>query len=248
MKTKSLFCLMAILWCFVSCNENDVPNDIDGGRSYYYGFPCHAHNLLTVVSEIPFGSSGYDIEKVVGGEVKTAEFAISLITYDSLDVEVPRFYEKTETHDVGFDVFQTVERDGLSGVETAIDTYNSLTRTVLKMVQYRFEGVASLSIVATRDFNGIAAGKELTHCFHIVRYTPPFILSYDTYELSVYDEWRTDDIADWLAMKPLAQPGMTLMLKENAREAAEDITFTITMTLTNGKVLTATTPAISIVK
>ncbi|MBR5842629.1 MAG: hypothetical protein IKY64_08510 [Bacteroidaceae bacterium] len=247
MKTKLLFCLMAILWCIVSCNENDVTNDIDGGSSYYYGFPCHAHNLLTVVSEIPFESSGYDIEKIVGGEVKTAEFAISLITYDSLDVEVPRFYEETEAHDVGFWVFQTVERDGISEVEEAIDTYNSRTRVVNTSIQYRFEGVDSLSIIATQDFNGIAAGKELAHCFHIVRYSPPFIFSYKTYELSVYDEWRTDDIADWLAMKPLAQPGMTLTLKEGAYCTANNIAFTVTMTLTNGKVLTATTPAVSIV-
>ena len=104
MKTKSLFCLMAILWCFVSCNENDVPNDIEGGRPYYYGFPCHAHNLLTVVSEIPFGSSGYDIEKVLcclNCFVNVFKMNTPIYNYFEIDMgevtEVGEIMEKVQT-------------------------------------------------------------------------------------------------------------------------------------------------------
>ena len=86
----------------------------------------------------------------------------------------------------------------------------------------------------------------MTHCFHIVRYAPPLVLSYDTYELDERKALCADDIASWLAKKPLAQPCMTLMIKEEARCIANNIAFTIAMTLTDGRVLTATTPAVNI--
>lgn len=248
-RTKILFSIMAIFCCMVSCNkETDTPS-IDGGLSYY-GFPCHAHNLLAIVGEITAESSDYsdyNVRKVVGGDVNTTECAISLITYDSLDaVIVPQYYEEASSFDIGFWVIQTAVRDVIPEIEEAVDTYVSKTRTVMTAFQYRFEGVTALSITADKEFNGIAAGKELTHCFHIARYSPSFVFDYDTYDFSVLDGWRKDNIADWLAMKPLAQPGMTLMIKEEARSAANDIAFTITMTLTDGRVLTATTPAVDI--
>lgn len=247
-RTKLLFSLMAIFCCMVSCNKDTDTQSINGGWGGYYGFPCHAHNLLAIVGEIPVESSGYNVKKVVGGDVKTVEYAISLITYDSLDtVIVPQYYEEASSFDIGFWVIQNTVRDVIPEIEEAVDTYVSKTRAIMSALQYRFEGVTALSITANKEFNGIAAGKELTHCFHIVRYSPPFVFNHDTYELSVLDEWRKDNIADWLAMKPLAQPGMTLMIKEEARCIANNIAFTIAMTLTDGRVLTATTPAVNII-
>lgn len=244
------FALLAtvLAMSFSSCNkDNDTPS-IDGGWSGYYGFPCHAHNLLAIAGEVPSVSSSYTMEKPIDGNVDATEFAITAITYDTLDATiVPQYYEEASSFDIGFGVIQNAVRDVVPEVEKAVDTYVGKTRAIMSALQYRFEGVSSFSITASKEFNGIAAGKELTHCFHIVCYSPPFVFNYVTYELRVLDEWRKDNIADWLAMKPLAQPGMTLMIKEESLSAANDIAFTIAMTLTDGRVLTATTSSVNIV-
>ena len=249
MKTKLLLGLMAMACCFVSCNKNEETPEVDGGWGGYYGFPCHAHNLLTIVGEIPSANTGNEIKKVIDGDVKNTELAITTITYDSLDATVvPQYYDEATTYDIGLGVIQMITRDANPKIEKVLDEYNSKTRAIQTPLQYRFEGVTSFGITADKEFNGIAAGKELTHCFHIVRYSPSFVFNSETYELSVYDEWRTDDISSWLAMKPLAQPGMTLMLKEGAYCTVNDIAFTVTMTLTGGRVLRTTTPVVNIVE
>ena len=59
------FALLAtvLAMSFSSCNkDNDTPS-IDGGWSGYYGFPCHAHNLLAIAGEVPSVSSSYTMEK-----------------------------------------------------------------------------------------------------------------------------------------------------------------------------------------
>ena len=90
------------------------------------------------------------------------------------------------------------------------------------------------------------AGTDITDSFVIRNFSPCLVFSYEDY--SVHKGGAiTRTISDWLSMKPLASPCILLRLKENSQEAVEDIAFTITMTLTNGKVLTTTTPKVSIV-
>ena len=254
---KSIFAsaiiAMALSMGFTSCNkENREEHMIGGGDAIIMGMASHAHNLKAVVGEFIEGSYLQEMEIIPEGTVVASDMGISVITYDTLDSEIVEdYYNNTELVSVVEFIPQTTMRDPIPEVEEALAEYESQlnkTRTVLYEIQYRLEGVATLSVTANKEYYGIAAGEELGGIFHIVRYAPPLVFSYDTYELDKRDQLCEDDIADWLAMKPLAQPCMTLMLKENAREAAEDITFTITMTLNNGKVLTATTPAVGIVK
>ena len=254
---KSIFAsaiiAMALSMGFTSCNkENREEHMTDGGDAIIMGMASHAHNLMAVVGEFIEGSYLQEMEIIPKGTVVASDMGISVITYDTLDSEIVEdYYNNTKLVPVVEFIPQTTMRDPITEVEKALEEYENhinKTRTVLRRIQYRLEGVATLSVTANKEYYGIAAGEELGGIFHIVRYAPPLVFSYDTYELDKREQLCEDDIADWLAMKPLAQPCMTLMLKENAREAAEDITFTITMTLTNGKVLTATTPAVSIVK
>ena len=251
MKTKVFFSLMALLCCIASCDKNNRDNEfMIGGEALVIGMASHAHNLMAVVGEFIEGSYLQEMEIIPKGTVVACDMGISVITYDTLDSEIVEdYYNNTELVSVVEFIPQTTMRDPIPEVEEALAEYESQlnkTRTVLYEIQYRLEGVTALSIVADKEYNGLAAGEELGDFFHIVRYAPPLVFNHDTYELDKREQLCEDDIADWLAMKPLAQPCMTLMLKENAREAAEDITFTITMTLTTGKVLTATTPTVSI--
>lgn len=59
---------------------------------------------------------------------------------------------------------------------------------------------------------------------------------------------KKTSISEWLALRPLASPCILLCLTDEAMEAASNIAFTITMTLTNGKVLTDTTPTANLLK
>ena len=250
--SKSICCSLMALLCFIaSCDkDNREEEHMTGGDAIVIGMASHAHNLMAVVGEFVEGSYLQEMEIIPKGTVVASDMGISVITYDTLDSErVENYYSNTKLVPVVEFIPQTTMRDPIPEVEKALEEYENhinKTRTVLRRIQYRLEGVATLSVTANKEYYGIAAGEELGGIFHIVRYAPPLVFSYDTYELDKREQLCEDDIADWLAMKPLAQPCMTLMLKENAREAAEDITLTITMTLTNGKVLTATTPAVSI--
>ena len=252
--SKSICCSLMALLCFIaSCDkDNREEEHMTGGDAIVIGMASHAHNLMAVVGEFVEGSYLQEMEIIPKGTIVASDMGISVITYDTLDSErVENYYSNTKLVPVVEFIPQTTMRDPIPEVEKALEEYENhinKTRTVLWRIQYRLEGVTTLSVTANKEYCGIAAGEELGGIFHIVRYAPPLVFSYDTYELDKRGQLCKDDIADRLVMKPLAQPCMTLMLKENAREAAEDITFTITMTLTNGKVLTATTPAVSIVK
>lgn len=251
MKTKFLFSLTAIACCIISCNRNNEGEHLIGGRDVaLLGMAAHAHDLLAMVGEVQRASC--EMTVVTDGDVSADKFALSVITCDSLDTEgVTKFYETPKKVPINESVSQSANRNPIPEVEKALveyEDYINKTRTVLHSIQYRLEGVTAFSITADKEYAGRAVGGELGDYFQLVRYAPSIIFNYETYELSVYDEWRTDDIADWLAMKPLAQPGMTLMLKEEALCAASDIAFTITMTLTDGRVLKSTTPVVSIVE
>ncbi len=253
MKTKVLFSLMALLCFIASCDKDNREEEhmIGGGDAIIMGMASHAHNLKAVVGEFVEGSYLQEMDITYEGAVVACDMGISVITYDTLDSEtVEDYYNNTKLVPAAEFIPQTTMRDPIPEVEEALKEYENQinkTRAVLYMTPYRLEGVTALSITADKEFNGIAAGKELTHCFHIVRYAPPLVLSYDTYELDERKALCADDIASWLAKKPLAQPCMTLMIKEESRSAVNDITFTIAMTLTDSRVLTATTPAVNII-
>lgn len=253
MKTKVFFSLMALLCFIASCDkDNREEEHMTGGDASVIGMASHAHNLKAVVGEFVEGRYLEEMAIVSEGTVVAHDMGISVITYDTLDSErVENYYSNTLLVPVDNFIPQATMRAPIPEVEEALVEYENhlnKTRTVLYRIQYRLEGVTALNIVADKEYNGLAAGEELGDFFHIVRYAPPLVFNHETYVLNLCQGLCNDEIADWLAMKPLAQPSMTLMLKEEAHCAASDIAFTITMTLTDGRVLTATTPVVNIVK
>lgn len=253
MKTKDFFSLLALLCCIASCDKDNREEEhpTGGNDALVIGMASHAHNLMAVVGEFVEGRNLQEMDIASEGTFAADDMGISVITYDTLDTEtVEDYYSNTKLVPAAEFIPQKTMRDPIPEVEEALKEYENQinkTRTVLYMTPYRLEGVTALSITADKEYNGIAAGKELTHCFYIVRYAPPLVLSYDTYELNERRAVCADEIAGWLAKKPLAQPSMTLMIKEELRCAVNDIAFTITMTLTDGRVLTATTPVVNII-
>ena len=254
MKTKVLFGLMAVACCLYSCNkseENQESGELLSGISFL-GMAAHAHNLIVLTGEISKEDSSDEMCLIEEGDILADKLALSVITYDSLDAECVESYCNEATDiPIGRYIFTTQKGELIPEVEEALREYSdslNKTREVLYEVQYRNEGAVSFGITANKEYNGIPAGEELGGLFHIVRYAPPLIFNYETYALNHRRKWQTDNIADWLAMKPLAPPCMTLMIKEEARCSTEGIVFTVTMTLTNGKVLTATTPTVTIVQ
>ncbi len=243
---------MALLCFIASCDKENREEEhiIGGGDAIIMGMASHAHNLKAVVGEFVEGSYLQEMDITYEGAVVACDMGISVITYDTLDSErVENYYNNTKLVSVVEFIPQTTMRDPIPEVEEALAEYESQlnkTRTVLYEIQYRLEGVATLSVTANKEYNGLAAGEELGDFFHIVRYAPPLVFNHETYVLNLRQGLCNDGISDWLSLNPLAQPSMTLMLKEEARCAVGDIAFTITMTLTDGRVLTATTPTVNI--
>lgn len=253
MKTKVFSSLMALLCFIASCDkDNHEEEHMTGGDASVIGMASHAHNLKAVVGEFVEGRYLEEMAIVPEGTVVAHDMGISVITYDTLDSErVENYYSNTLLVPADNFIPQATMRDPIPEVEEALVEYENhlnKTRTVLYRIQYRLEGVTALSIVADKEYNGLAAGEELGDFFHIVRYAPSLVFNHETYVLNLRQGLCNDEIADWLAMKPLAQPGMTLMLKEESHCAVNDIAFTVTMTLTDGRVLTSTTPVVNIVE
>ena len=241
------------LFCFIaSCDKENREEEhmIGGGDAIIMGMASHAHNLKAVVGEFVEGSYLQEMDITYEGAVVACDMGISVITYDTLDSEIVEdYYNNTKLVPAAEFIPQTTMRDPIPEVEEALKEYENQinkTRAVLYEIQYRLEGVTALSIVADKEYNGLAAGEELGDFFHIVRYAPPLVFNHETYVLNLRQGLCNDGISDWLSLNPLAQPSMTLMLKEEARCAVGDIAFTITMTLTDGRVLTATTPTVNI--
>ena len=257
---KKVFTILTGLALLCSC-------EIENHRESMFAepVPCHVETISANIGRISTNEK-YGTPEIsdVDESVEAEYFTISVLTFDSIigwDGERLRFYEgigqgliasegqyceesipEVEQHIHDWAEEQNENSDPIWDI-----SWKSSTRTMCYHFPYRLEGVTAFTITASKAFTGVEAGRDITNKFIIKQFSPCLVFSYDDY--SVYEGGTiTRTVSEWLAMKPLASPCILLGLSENSREAAEDITFTITMTLTNGKVLTATTPAVSIVK
>jgi len=118
------------------------------------------------------------------------------------------------------------------------------TRTLLFRLEYRTAGITDLKITADRSLFGEEPGTPLNSCFRIdpLSVEPDCQLSYDGYRLlsPPREPFATEDLDEWLTWKPLAPARMVVRFRDDRMPRGVDrVTFTLSMTTTAGKQLTA---------
>ena len=257
---KKVFTILTGLALLCSC-------EIENHRESMFAepVPCHVEAIYANIGRISVNEK-YNTPEVsdVVDNVEAEYFNISVLTFDSIigwDGERLEFYQgigqglissegiycEESIPEVEQHIHEWAEEQNENSDPIWDVTWKSSTRLANYNFPYRLEGVTSFVITANKTFNGVEAGRDITDWFVIRQFSPELVFSYDDYAVH-QGGTIVRTVSEWLAMKPLASPCILLRLTEGAREAADDIAFTIIMTLTNGKVLTATTPMVSIVK
>lgn len=228
--------------------------------------PCHVESILTNIRRISINEE-YGTPEVsnITESVEAEYFNISVLTFDSLIgwngedlgfrtgigqgiIASEGTYCEESIPEVEQHIHNWVKEQNENSEPLWDVSWNTHTRTNCYHFPYRLEGVTALMITANQPFNGIEAGKDITKCFAIGQSSPSLIFSYDDYSVYTSVWGKKTSISEWLALRPLASPCILLCLTDEAMEAASNIAFTITMTLTNGKVLTDTTPTANLLK
>lgn len=255
---KKLLCSLFTLLYLFSCEITDQREDL-----FAEPVPCHVESVFTDIGKISTNEQYGTLEiSDIARSVNAEHFYISVLTFDSIIgwsgedlgfhtgigqgiIASEGAYCKESIPEVEHHIYNWAkERNENSKPLWGVKWNN--TRTICYHFPYRLEGITSFSVSANKFFNGIEAGKDITECFVIAHFSPELIFSYDDY--STYSlEWnKTMTISEWLALRPLASPCMLLRLSEESQEAVEDIVFTITVKLINGKVLSSQTPTVNI--
>ena len=247
---KKLFYLSIALMCFSSCGVNEQDEGL-----FADPVPCHVEAIYANIGRIGvdevYGTP--DISNIDGG-VEAEYFHISVLTFDSIigwNGESLEFQTGIGQGRIASEGMYCEE--SIPEVEQHIynwagnvnnenrSSWESSTRTMCYHFPYRLEGVTVFTITANKPFNGVEADKDITECFIIEQFSPELVFNYEDYSVC-FDNAQSITVSQWLSMKPLASPCLLLRLTDKAQETASDIAFTITMTLTDGKVLTSTTP------
>lgn len=252
---KKLYALTLSL-CIVSCER--IINFED---TFAIPEPCHVESILTYVGQVNTDLYVWLVDDV-DGSVQSKYFNISVLTFDSIIGWTGDNLGFSTSVGQGYIPSAGVYcEESIPEVENHIhnwakertkesfndELWSSKTRTIGYNFPYRLEGVTRFTITANQRFNGIEEGADLSDCFIIRNFSPQLFFSYDDYEAYTGGE-RIMTISEWLGLKPLASPCILLRLRDEIRIVAHDIIFTVTMTLTNGKVLTSNTPVVNIMK
>ena len=260
---KKLLYSFLTLYCFISCTETDYHFI----REDMFAIPeaCHVEAIFANVGRISINEK-YGTPEIndVSESVEAEYFHISVLTFDSIIgwngnslafntgigqgyIPFAGMYCEDSIPEVEQHIHNWADEQNGSSRSVWDVSWENCTRTSCYHFPYRLEGVTAFSITANKRYNGIEAGGDLVDCFVISQFWPRLVFCYEDYSVC-YQGLDTMTIANWLAMKPLASPCVLLRLTDRAMESATDISFTVSMTLTNGKTLTSTTPVINIAR
>ncbi len=244
---KNLLYSLTALSCLISCEVIETHGYIFAAPE-----PCHVESILAFANIDNGSTLGYNNVP----ENVEAELVISIFTFDSIlgwTGDESEFY-------FNFASAGTYCKESIPEVEQYIHNFakgrygdiepiscEATTRIACYYFPYRLEGVTAFTITANQPFNGVEAGKDISGCFAIKEFTPKLVFSYDDYSVYSSEPDKNVTITEWLALKPLATPCMHLCLHDDIQPMVDGIVFTVTMTLTDGKMLTSTTRAINVI-
>lgn len=253
---KKLFYLFIVLMCLSSCEMNEQDETL-----FAQPVPCHVEAIYANVGSISINEE-YGTPDISNIEdcVEAEYFHISVLTFDSIigwsggdlgfhigigqgTIASEGMYCEESIPEVEQHIYEWAEKVDKEDESS----WKSNTRAMCYHFPYRLEGVTAFSVTANISFNGVEAGADIADCFIIEQFSPELVFNYEDYSVC-WDNGHPITVSQWLSMKPLASPCMLLRLADKAQDAASDIAFTITMTLTDGKVLVATTPMVNIVE
>ncbi len=235
----------------MACKEKvDSPPDV---FLTFYPRKCNFGWLYYIkrVRVEPNGQIGYILENIENDECKVEDLLFTIYTsnIDTLPVSnegeswalsVPyRFHQFLEEE------IQQLDKHNLSLEKQLEDDYvRSLTPTSgsydytdITPWEYRTNGIEELTITCNKTIFGQAPGTALNSYFHISSLSPQQIVSSQTVELlfGCSDNLNKMSIAEWLEMKPMAQPSTRLMMNSVPSELPNDFVFTVNLKTTAGK-------------
>ena len=105
--------------------------------------------------------------------------------------------------------------------------------------EYRVTGVKDFKIMALTPLFGLPAETSLNHFFTFHEFKPKQIISHESKRLvwGYRSQDRVTSIAQWLSMRPMAQPVMMLRLNTVPQEVPVKTRFVTVLTTTEGKEL-----------
>jgi hypothetical protein len=184
---------------------------------------------VTEVIPYPYVASKLECELIQEGDV----VQINVITSPLLsETNLPSSVES----------IPEIEEAILGYGKNASGSNDSSLSDVLVIVHYCVDGISDFRITSNKEIFDIPSGQSLNQHFSIKEFYPKYVFSYADYSIVLDSSNPNLPISDWLQVSPMVQPCMSVVLKETLEEPIDNLTFTISMTLTNGEELTATTP------
>lgn len=256
---SSIYVLAAIAVGLISCERADIREGIFAEPK-----PCRVEAVYANIGSVGINSE-YGTPEIcdVDDNVESRYLNISVLTFDSIIgwkgerlgfsagigqgvISSEGLYCKERIPEVEQHIHDWAEAQN----EKSDPIWTKLSKDKAYLscyfFPYRLDGVKSLTITANVSFNGIESGQDISDLFVISQFSPQLVFSYKDYSVHKF-AGKEVPISQWLQLSPLASPCILLKLKDGAQEPVEDITFTVTMTLENGKVLASTTPAVDVV-
>jgi lipoprotein len=260
-----LFGALALLFTLgiSACSKANSPEpDRMEGLIFQY-FPRECTRILTLPMETrrqaaPSGSSYYQ-DVVVGEEgVEARKFLYWMMTgagdLDSLELHYSELRGRLYEEIYHRDHFKAELAPSISPLETQLfDDYriagtrsrrmqsssSLIPEANLKPWEYRVTGVKDFKIMALTPLFGLPAETSLNHFFTFHEFKPKQIISHESKRLvwGYRSQDRVTSIAQWLSMRPMAQPVMMLRLNAVPQEVPVKTRFVTVLTTTEGKEL-----------
>ena len=253
---------LSLLLGVSACTKKDDDRIIKEDVAFNY-FPRECTRILSLPMEEKLvtestGQTGQE-EVVVGEEgVRAKDFLYWLMTgaddLDSLELHYSELRGRLYEEIYHRDHFRAELAPNITPLESQLfDDYrlagiksrrmqsssSMIPEANLKPWEYRVTGVKDFKIMALTPLFGLPAETSLNHFFTFHEFKPKQIISHESKRLvwGYQSQDRVTSIAQWLSMRPMAQPVMMLRLNTMPQEVPVKTRLVTILTTTDGKEL-----------